>query len=214
MTPNKSNRGRPKGTGLNDAAQLRAIAGLMATDPDLKPTTAIKTLGITDPSVIRRLRDKFTALESELIAEIAPRLPLGDQPAIAAPSPTPTVVCPPVEATRPSARVLPLAGARPERKTEPIVTAADQPLHTATVQTLSTARPRRPQLIALPSQTDLPHWMGMGLSLYALSFEAQYAVVGNLFQWPPLAAILKSQVEMVELAVAMTNCVGTSSNFA
>ena len=70
MTPNKTNRGRPKGTGLNDAAHLLAIAGLLVAQPDLKPTTAIKQLGISDPSVIRRLRDKYHSMETELIAEL------------------------------------------------------------------------------------------------------------------------------------------------
>jgi hypothetical protein len=52
-------RGRPKGTGLDDTATLVAIAQLRSVDPDLKPTTAIRKLGITDPSVVRRLRDKL-----------------------------------------------------------------------------------------------------------------------------------------------------------
>lgn len=52
-------RGRPKGTGLDDTATLVAIAQLRSHDPDLKPTTAIRKLGITDPSVVRRLRDKL-----------------------------------------------------------------------------------------------------------------------------------------------------------
>ena len=92
MTPAKAGRGRPKGTGLNDAAQLRAIANLMAADPDLKPTTAIKHLGITDPSVIRRLRDKFSASGPQLVADIAPRLPFGDAPLAATPVATAPVV--------------------------------------------------------------------------------------------------------------------------
>ena len=70
MTPSRTSRGRPNGSGLNDAAQLRAIAGLLANEPELKPTTAIKKLGIHDPSVIRRLRDKYHALEGVLTAEL------------------------------------------------------------------------------------------------------------------------------------------------
>lgn len=52
-------RGRPKGSGIDDGTMLAAIARLRAVDPDLKPTTAIRKLGITDPSVVRRLRDKL-----------------------------------------------------------------------------------------------------------------------------------------------------------
>jgi len=52
-------RGRPKGTGIDDSQVLADIARLISTDPELRPTTAIKSLGISDPSVIRRLRDKY-----------------------------------------------------------------------------------------------------------------------------------------------------------
>jgi hypothetical protein len=52
-------RGRPKGTGLDDAGPLAAIADMIAANPGMKPTTAIKALGITDPSTVRRLRDKY-----------------------------------------------------------------------------------------------------------------------------------------------------------
>lgn len=61
--------GRPKGTGLNDSQQLRAIAALLAANPKLKPTTAIRSLGIDSPSDIRRLRDKFRAEQSKLMAD-------------------------------------------------------------------------------------------------------------------------------------------------
>ncbi len=70
-------RGRPKGTGLNDTATLAAIARLRASDPDLKPTTAIRKLGITDPSVVRRLRDK---LKGDQDLSVAPPKTAPDQP--------------------------------------------------------------------------------------------------------------------------------------
>jgi len=59
MSTKKTRRGRPKGTGIDDRASLLKIAALIAVEPGLRPTTAIKKLGITEPSVIRRLRDKF-----------------------------------------------------------------------------------------------------------------------------------------------------------
>lgn len=52
-------RGRPKGSGVDDAASLAAVAELIAANPGMKPTTAIKALGITNPSAVRRLRDKY-----------------------------------------------------------------------------------------------------------------------------------------------------------
>ncbi|MEL7047472.1 MAG: hypothetical protein AAFO75_00665, partial [Pseudomonadota bacterium] len=59
MSASKAKRGRPKGSGINDASILSDIAALIAADPEMKPTTAIKTLGYHDPSTIRRLRDKY-----------------------------------------------------------------------------------------------------------------------------------------------------------
>jgi hypothetical protein len=63
-------RGRPKGSGINDRPRLRDIAALIASQPQIKPTTAIKMLGEHDPSVIRRLRDKFYTMQGELMAEV------------------------------------------------------------------------------------------------------------------------------------------------
>ncbi len=59
MSPLKTRRGRPKGTGIDDTPMLEEIDSLIAANSELKPTTAIKALGITDPSTIRRLRDKY-----------------------------------------------------------------------------------------------------------------------------------------------------------
>ena len=64
-------RGRPKGTGINDRETLLKIAHLIAANPQMKRTTAIKQAGITNPSVIRRLRDKYQEEERILLAEVA-----------------------------------------------------------------------------------------------------------------------------------------------
>lgn len=68
MARNSVSRGRPKGSGVNDAARIAAIAELIAAHPGMKPTTAIKQLGVTDASVIRRLRDKYN-LQAESRSE-------------------------------------------------------------------------------------------------------------------------------------------------
>jgi hypothetical protein len=70
MTQGKKGRGRPKGSGKNDRDTLLQIAAICAADPTIKRTTAIKKLGITNPSVVRRLRDKFAADADALIAEV------------------------------------------------------------------------------------------------------------------------------------------------
>lgn len=52
-------RGRPKGTGIDDSDRIARLTELLRVQPDLKPTTAIRAMGVSDPSVIRRLRDKY-----------------------------------------------------------------------------------------------------------------------------------------------------------
>ena len=58
MSAAKAKRGRPTGSGIDDRIWLRELGRLIRIDPATRPTTAIKALGITDPSIIRRLRDK------------------------------------------------------------------------------------------------------------------------------------------------------------
>jgi hypothetical protein len=40
---------------------LAKLRQMLASDPELRPTTAIRSLGIADPATIRRLRDKLKA---------------------------------------------------------------------------------------------------------------------------------------------------------
>lgn len=72
-------RGRPVGTGIDDSERLALLRARLAADPKLKPTTAIKALGITDPSSIRRLRDKLKRAQGKASGvaseNAAPRIP-------------------------------------------------------------------------------------------------------------------------------------------
>ena len=61
MSDEKRSRGRPKGSGIDDHERLLEIGRLIECTPGLKPTTAIRQLGYSDPSTIRRLRDKYNA---------------------------------------------------------------------------------------------------------------------------------------------------------
>ena len=69
MPTTNARYGRPKGTGVDDSRQLESLAALLAANPALKPTTAIRSLGVEDPSVIRRLRDKFRMDQAQLMAD-------------------------------------------------------------------------------------------------------------------------------------------------
>ena len=59
MPRHQLSRGRPKGSGLDDRSTLAALNSLLDADPKLKPTTAIRAMGVSDPSSVRRLREKL-----------------------------------------------------------------------------------------------------------------------------------------------------------
>lgn len=59
MMRSGSKRGRPKGTGIDDSDRIARLVELLRVHPDLRPTTAIRVMGFSDPSAIRRLRDKY-----------------------------------------------------------------------------------------------------------------------------------------------------------
>lgn len=61
----KVKRGRPFGTGIDDSKRLQQLAALLRSQPDLKPTAALKVLGYENPSEIRRLRDKHKLAASK-----------------------------------------------------------------------------------------------------------------------------------------------------
>jgi hypothetical protein len=74
MTNTIRKRGRPKGTGLDDTTSLHRIADIIAANPAIKRTSAIKKIGVTNPSIVRRLRDKFAEEETALMADARRRL--------------------------------------------------------------------------------------------------------------------------------------------
>jgi hypothetical protein len=61
MSQPANRRGRPKGTGIDDADRIQRLVEVLRVHPDLRPTTAIRRMGFSDPSTIRRLRDKYKA---------------------------------------------------------------------------------------------------------------------------------------------------------
>ncbi len=58
MSAVKAKRGRPTGSGKDDRIWLREVGRLIRINPAIRPTAAIKALGVSDPSTIRRLREK------------------------------------------------------------------------------------------------------------------------------------------------------------
>ena len=70
MSEDKRSRGRPKGSGIDDQERLLDIGRLIECTPGLKPTTAIRQLGFSDPSTIRRLRDKYNSARDKIHGEL------------------------------------------------------------------------------------------------------------------------------------------------
>ena len=70
MSDQKRSRGRPKGSGIDDQEKLLEIGRLIQCTPGLKPTTAIRQLGHSDPSTIRRLRDKYNAEQDTIRGQL------------------------------------------------------------------------------------------------------------------------------------------------
>jgi hypothetical protein len=70
----KRARGRPRGSGKPDGSTLRQVGELLAEDPKLRPTTAIKRLiGIKNNSDIRRLQVKWRAEGKTLLSQAKER---------------------------------------------------------------------------------------------------------------------------------------------
>ena len=77
MFETKISRGRPKGTGIDDSERIARLFELLRAYPELKPTTAIRVMGITDPSAVRRIRDKFRHGQALAQNNAAARIPAG-----------------------------------------------------------------------------------------------------------------------------------------
>ena len=61
----RRSRGRPKGSGIDDSAQLLQLVNVMSGNPAVSATWVIrKVLNVTHPSVVRRLRNKLHGLVS------------------------------------------------------------------------------------------------------------------------------------------------------
>lgn len=122
MTETVTRRGRPKGTGIDDGDRLAAIARLIADNPEMRPTTAIKAIGVSDPSIIRRLRDKYAEVAKSLAAEMARPQATVD---VAAPTPPPKPEVTPVEVKQlaAAARMSDVAG-KPSRRPRTVAATA------------------------------------------------------------------------------------------
>ncbi len=207
MSETKTGRGRPKGSGLDDSVQLAAIEKLLAADPTLKPTTAIRKIGVTNPSAVRRLRDKLSAQRTIDPAEAAvppdvivqAAKPVGDVPR------TSSIACP----AMPEAKVKERARVRraetevakaPARKAE--TTQKSQETKPAESQSAASVS-QAPAVTGLEAQSEwLARIGGLGLKAFVASFEFQLAFLGQAMRLPPVTAALKQQLFLNEMTLS------------
>lgn len=189
MSLDTPRRGRPKGSGIDDQKYLKEIAALIAAKPGLKPTTAIRSLGITDPSAIRRLRDKF----HQFAADCA----IADHAAASEPS-----------SAKPAPRHMAadVSGASDRRQEQPAGrTPSDAGKHTLDAQS-ACAEPHSPSLStpsSIPTAVDLfAMWYGMGISAMSTALATQAAMTRNLARMPHVGIALRQQVAWNEMAMS------------
>ena len=208
MSEIKPRRGRPKGSGIDDRARLRQLACLLRDDPDLKPTTAIRALGIKDPSAIRRLRDKFHLSRSELMSELEThRAPPASPVAVPA-------VCPAATAT-PGRRALAAAQAAPAKRLSPVRAAAPrapepparraaEPVQAISApEPLATAAPGRSREYDGAGGEWMTAWCGIGLQAMTSAVAAQVEFTQQMVRLPPMTAALRHHLALSELAFAL-----------
>lgn len=172
MPSDYARRGRPRGSGLDDRVQLRRIAELIEADPSLKPTTAIRAIGVSDPSTIRRLRDKLKSMQQQP-CPLAGRIGSAGAGGL------------------PSAVLLEAHGARaPSGSAGGAGHAAGGLAETV------------PTIIAGAQAAWLTHWCALGLSALASTVEAQKAVMEDLLQMPQVASALRQQILLNEVTKA------------
>lgn len=162
MALSKSSRGRPKGSGIDDQSRLRDIAALIDQDPNLKPTTAIRAIGVTDPSAIRRLRDKFNQFRADVI---------DTEPEQVEAATTKTHVEPQREVQAP--RVVAASVPADDRKTAPVMTEAQGAVAKVV------AGNREPA-------GWLTSWFGVSVALATSAAEFQFAVIDQMLRIPQL----------------------------
>lgn len=194
MPSAKTNRGRPKGTGLDDRVLLQSIIQLIEANPDLKPTTAIRSIGISNPSAIRRLRDKFNVAQASTAKAIC-----AARPASARTSPARSIAL--------NSGAGPARTAPPQRQAQTEIPSA----HVATLDPVnSKAEPARPvHTLAFASPEYRQHslnwfsmWTELGLQSMAVSLRTQWLIYDHVLRSPPVQAAISNHTALTDFAAA------------
>lgn len=173
MASDRARRGRPRGSGLDDGAQLRRVTALLEADPALKPTTAIKAIGVSDPSSIRRLREKLKVL---------PARPASVARARSEGEPTPAPL---------SQQATAHDGAPALQR--PAVTAASAASASGGLAAVN---------LFDVQDAWLAQWCALGLSAMSSSVEAQMTAMSDFLRFPQIESALRQQLLFNEVAKA------------
>ncbi len=201
-------RGRPKGTGIDDSQTLNEVMSLLASEAGLRPTTAIRRAGISDPSVVRRLREKLkigsaTTPEPALARQVTRR-----------PRPLTRARVKPARKPVTPPREIPI---KQSPQPEDTRTAASHESTTATSEASASETPRwaqrsEPPLLATADKASGPTPPPLDPQLEALRLSAEAsAAMSRLFlhcmtfsaQTNPWGLALRSQTIMSEFFASM-----------
>ncbi len=177
-------RGRPVGSGVDDSERLAKISRLIADNPGMKPTTAIRAIGIQDESTIRRLRDKYNS-----------GCQAGRPPATAG-----------TEA--PAARSIALRTASGTvRSEQPSLQRAARPIHThpCNIEAL-------PADAAMPGRDLFAAFYSAGMTTAHLAIQMQFKALSWALEGSPAMCFLRTQAVLDRmLAAANDDSTATSS---
>ncbi|MEZ5843366.1 MAG: hypothetical protein R3D27_06475 [Hyphomicrobiaceae bacterium] len=181
----------------------------MAAEPALKPTTAIRSLGYSNPSIIRRLRDKFNAEAEVLIAEARRDLGLD----IAEQSSRPERVGAPAAGTsrrptqprepEPRHSLLRLAHAAKLTSAEPTPTVepAAAPRASNEIGPMSPSADAAPPLGTAPSAEIT--LVEIGFRAAAVAMRQHLSICAQVAHIPAVAAFIRQQMFLTELMLGV-----------
>ena len=219
MPDMRTRRGRPKGSGIDDRQRLDAIARLIAANPELKPTTAIRTLGVADPSVIRRLRDKFSLVRQDLMLELKAQPRAKAQLSAVASGSSDANLVQPARPTR--SRTMPATTqSAPRLSAEPKATAhapnggaakvAAKPTECAPPSSAALPKAeddpeRRPSATTGPAVTQalVMSLLGAGMATTNTAIAAQMTFAEQFVKSPYVTLLLKQQLAFNEWAMSL-----------
>ncbi len=191
MTASNARRGRPKGSGINDQQRLDEIARLIGSNPRMKPTTAIKAIGITDPSAIRRLRDKFNLDHGDTYSTSR---------TVSRGTGSPS-----------TARAAPLSAPEPLRRASPI----SRPALAPTIEkkpTESMQGGAQGLAQALPAKAANANHVpvaamlfGFGLNAATALFEQQMMIAQSVMKLPQVRDLFRQQIAFTEFMLTVAN---------